>query len=225
MIYLGIDACPKGWVAISITDGGVSEGVVVNELDELADVFSDAAAIAIDIPLGIPERDPRAADLAAKESLGPRQNSVFLTPIRAALDATSYSQANEISRKVTGKGMSRQSYALAPKILEAERWSGNAPAPVWEVHPEVSFTVLTGAPCAASKKTWLGMQERLAALQGAELDPGSLGEDGRHAAVDDVLDATVAAWSARRIAHGEGISLPDPPEVDPVTGQPIAIWV
>ena len=41
--------------------------------------------------------------------------------------------------------------------------------------------------------------------------------------IDDVLDAAAAAWSARRIAAGEAISLPAHPPVD-TRGRPIAIW-
>jgi predicted RNase H-like nuclease len=37
--------------------------------------------------------------------------------------------------------------------------------------------------------------------------------DSHAAAIDDVLDAAVAAWSARRFAKGEATSMPDPPEV------------
>jgi predicted RNase H-like nuclease len=50
-----------------------------------------------------------------------------------------------------------------------------------------------------------------------------LGVAGR-AAVDDVLDAAAAAWSARRVVMDEAISLPDPPEVFS-DGLPAAIWV
>ena len=51
--------------------------------------------------------------------------------------------------------------------------------------------------------------------------PDALGEVGTVAA-DDILDAAVAAWSAGRIAAGEAVSLPSPPELD--DGRPIAIW-
>jgi predicted RNase H-like nuclease len=53
--------------------------------------------------------------------------------------------------------------------------------------------------------------------------PADIGPAGLRAAVDDVLDATVAAWSAKRIASGIARSLPDPPERD-AEGQPVAIW-
>jgi predicted RNase H-like nuclease len=44
------------------------------------------------------------------------------------------------------------------------------------------------------------------------------------AAVDDVLDAAVVAWSGRRVLSGQADSLPDPPEVFS-DGWPSAIWV
>jgi predicted RNase H-like nuclease len=50
------------------------------------------------------------------------------------------------------------------------------------------------------------------------------GEAGRHAAVDDVLDAGAAAWTAARVADGAATPLPDPPVVYS-DGWPTAIWV
>jgi predicted RNase H-like nuclease len=44
----------------------------------------------------------------------------------------------------------------------------------------------------------------------------------RIAPIDDVLDAAAAAWSANRIAKGEAVSLPDPPESK--DGLQVAIW-
>ena len=51
----------------------------------------------------------------------------------------------------------------------------------------------------------------------------NLAARARRAAVDDMLDAAVAAWSAARIVRGEARSLPDPPEVD-LSGRRVAIW-
>jgi predicted RNase H-like nuclease len=91
---------------------------------------------------------------------------------------------------------------------------------VWEVHPELSFTVLLGQPPSASKKTWAGMR----ALEAVGIRLDDLGEAGVAAAVDDVVDAAVAAWSCRRLVNGDAVSFPDPPEDDPETGRVIAIW-
>jgi predicted RNase H-like nuclease len=42
--------------------------------------------------------------------------------------------------------------------------------------------------------------------------------------MEDILDATVACWSAIRLAGGYGRSLPDAVPRD-ITGLPMAIWV
>lgn len=56
--------------------------------------------------------------------------------------------------------------------------------------------------------------------------PDHLG-NAKAAGTDDVLDAAAAAWSAKRIATGTAVSLPDPPEPD-INGKEncrrVAIW-
>ncbi|MPY99280.1 MAG: DUF429 domain-containing protein [Actinophytocola sp.] len=49
------------------------------------------------------------------------------------------------------------------------------------------------------------------------------GEAGRHAAVDDVLDAGAAAWTAARVATGTAMPLPNPP-VEYADGWHAASW-
>jgi predicted RNase H-like nuclease len=92
------------------------------------------------------------------------------------------------------------------------------------VHPEVSFAILLGAPPSAPKKSWAGMSERRVALEHAGLSLHQIGGDAAvRAAVDDTLDAAVAAWSARRIFLGQAVTLPDQPPTGP-DGRPVAIW-
>lgn len=119
---------------------------------------------------------------------------MFLTPVREALAAPDHRIANERSRELTGAGISIQSFALKPKLLDVDRWVRHTAYRVVEVHPEVSFAQLAGAPLVASKRTWSGAarRRRLLADAGITLD-GELGEAGRRAGVDDVLDAAVAA--------------------------------
>ena len=102
---------------------------------------------------------------------------------------------------------------------------------MYEVHPEVSFHALAGRPLAASKRQWNGQMERRALLAGVGIRiPDALGEAGT-VAVDDILDAAAAAWSAGRIASGGGGLTPIaararrrwPPDRDDA-GRPIAIW-
>ena len=109
---------------------------------------------------------------------------------------------------------------------EPTRASGGGPSasapPVWEVHPEVSFSLLAGGHLPA-KNSWNGatLRRRLLHDAGVVL-PDDLPAAGQ-AKVDDVLDAAVVAWSCRRLLRGAGRSWPDPPELGP-DGWPIAIW-
>jgi predicted RNase H-like nuclease len=88
----------------------------------------------------------------------------------------------------------------------------------------VSFAVLAGAYMTYDKRSWAGATVRRALLAAAGIEiAGELGELGRQAAVDDVLDAAAAAWSAARYQAGEAMCFPDPPEVFS-DGCPSAIW-
>lgn len=149
---------------------------------------------------------------------------MFVTPVREALAAPDHRTAGERSRELTGAGISIQSFALKPKLLEVDRWVRDARQRVVEVHPEVSFAELAGAPLADSKRTWAGAERRRRLLADAGVTlSGELGEAGRRAGVDDMLDAAVAAWTARRVATGAAVARPDPPEVFS-DGWPCAIW-
>jgi predicted RNase H-like nuclease len=117
--------------------------------------------------------------------------------------------------------LSRQAWALVPKIVEAATIA-KSDARVFEVHPEVSFRELAGECLAWSKKSWNGLllRRRLLAEAGVALPDGISEVAG--AVADDVVDAAVAAWSARRIATGTARSFPDPPEKS--DGRRVAIW-
>lgn len=223
MSVVGVDACKGGWVAVELGDGK-PRGVFGQTLDEVGGQIPDARGFAVDMPIGLHADRSRQADVQARALLGPRRNSVFPAPVREALFASTHAEATRASQRLTGKGLSQQAYALRRKILEAEEWSARVEEAVWEVHPEVSFTILLGEPARAPKTTWAGFWQRWHALAGAGIDLGQLeGSHGR-AGVDDVLDAAAAAWSAQRLIRGDGRPIPDPPELTE-TGRAVAIWV
>jgi predicted RNase H-like nuclease len=224
MRVVGIDGCRKGWVGIVIDDGGL-EPLFAPRVADLVAEAGEVAGVAIDIPIGLPEHGVREADRAARERLGRLASSVFVTPVRAALMAAPYREALAVAVRLTGSGISQQAYRLREKIFEVERWLPASPAPVWEVHPEVSFAVANGAPLGYSKHTWAGEQERrlILARQGLAME-GLLLPAGRHAGADDVLDAAIAAWSARRLVAGSGQSLPAQLRELTRGGRPMAIW-
>jgi predicted RNase H-like nuclease len=224
VVAVGADACKSGWITVVVGDAGVLAVHYLPGIASLPVIVPDASVVAIDIPIGLPVSGRREADLAARSLLGARRNSVFFTPIRAAVEAASHADATATSVRLTGLGLSRQSFALAPKLLEVDTWIRQAPCPVYEVHPEVSFAILLGAPASAPKKSWAGMSERRRALELAGLSLDEVdGEAADRAAVDDMLDAAVAAWSAWRIVRRQALTIPDPAPVGP-DGRPVAIW-
>ncbi len=210
MDVLGVDACGKqGWIGIRLVDGAYAGSLVGVRLDGLIERVAGVAVIGVDMPLGLVEKGWRAADLEARMLLGVRRSSVFLVAPRAAWQESDYAAAGERCAELAGARLSRQAWALAPKLREARAcWLGDQR--VHEVHPEVSFRALAGgAPLAYGKKTWRGqhVRRRLLAAAGVVL-PDELGEADRVPA-DDVLDAAAAAWSAHRIALGVAGRIPD----------------
>ena len=113
-------------------------------------------------------------------------------------------------------------WALRKKILEVDAHMSDSR--IHEVHPEVCFQLLAGASLRHSKKTWGGHEERRVLLESAGIVvPAELGNANR-AGVDDVLDAAVAAWTARRLARGEAKSFPEGATQRDRSGRVIVIW-
>lgn len=222
-----MDACKAGWVGVVLDDGAAAVHVArtVAALVAAVEMDGDLAVVGIDIPIGLPDTGRRQADLLAYKLIGPRRASVFMTPVRAALEAGSHAAAVEVNRARAGEGVSVQTYGLRSKILEVDVWARGAGRRVVEVHPEVSFAWLAGSPLPDGKRTWAGAHDRRRLLAGAGIQiSDDLGAAGRQAAVDDVLDAGAAAWTAARVAQGAATPLPDPPVVYS-DGWPTAIWV
>jgi predicted RNase H-like nuclease len=211
----GVDACRRGWVAVSLAaDVTVTVGPLLDAL-----LATDAAVVGIDMPLGLLETGWREADRAARGLLGARRSSVFAIPPRAVWAEASYRTANLRCRELTGQGFSAQAWGLRAKLLEANRYRETCGHPLYEVHPELAFAAMAGAPLAASKHTAPGRdaRRRLLARAGLEI-PAAIPA----ALVGDVLDAAAVAWSARRIAAGQAITVPPVPQRD-AQGREIAI--
>jgi predicted RNase H-like nuclease len=76
-----------------------------------------------------------------------------------------------------------------------------------EVHPELAFSAMAGAPLAHSKHTAAGRDLRRALLSQAGI--ALTADSARLAPVTDVMDAAAVAWSAWRIAVGQAVVIPD----------------
>lgn len=219
---VGVDGIPSGWVGVELADAAFASARAFTRFSDLLEEYPDAVVVAVDIPIGLPETGPREADVAAKFFLKPRQASVFLVPPRAVLEAPSYDDALQRRAQLGRPGISQQAYALRQKILEVDELARPGDR-IYEIHPEVSFQAMKGAPLSHGKKSWNGFAERRRLLNAAGIelphDPLELAD----ASVDDVLDAAAAAWSARRICLGQAKTLPEHEVVDE-RGRRIAIW-
>ena len=226
MRVTGVDACRRGWVAVSM-DGPERAGVAasfrvgaVRVHETLAGLLDgdEAAVVGIDMPLGLLESGWREADRAARGLLGPRRSSVFAIPPRAVWEQASYQAASQRCRELTGQGLSIQAWGLRARLLEADSCRGSCPHPLYEVHPELAFRAMAGAPLEHSKHTPQGRELRreLLSRAGIALPPTP------RAPVTDTLDAAAVAWSAWRIATGRAAVIPDRPQRDD-QGLPISI--
>jgi predicted RNase H-like nuclease len=192
--------------------------VTVDVFSSAAALFADAAefaVLAIDIPIGLSASEPRAVDRAARQFIGPRRSSVFPAPVRAALNATEYADACDLSRNACGKALSKQAFAILPKIREVDHTLRSMPwlqSRVYEVHPEVCFRLLNAAPLDAPKKSADGFALRLALVETVFPHAFTLVRrevSRRIATDDDVADALVALWTAHRISRGTAVTFPE----------------
>lgn len=218
---MGLDGCKAGWVGVLLDTAGRAMPRVrlFASLSEALDAPGNPAIITIDMPIGFeaaPSGAGRECERLARKILKGRASSVFSSPLRAALAATSHSEAMALNRAAGGPGLSAQSFNLFAKMREADALMTPALCDhVFETHPETGFAVLAGAAMTHNKKTAQGRAERLAVLERAgitrqALDPHPFAK--KDCAPDDVLDAAMCALSALRILRGEAVSLPaDPP--------------
>lgn len=222
---MGADGCPGGWICVSIAAGG-DWSVSLIATDAIATVAASATMVFIDIPVGLvnSHREQRACDHEARRVLGrPRGSSVFPVPAREVLQAGSYEEALAINRRLTGRGISKQSWLITPKIRVVDELLQATPGlhrVLRESHPEVCFWALNGAqPMRHNKKTADGRKERMGVLRrlfpavDAVFAEASERYRRSEVAVDDIIDALVLAVSAW-LGVGRYLTLPHNPPVD-----------
>lgn len=232
---IGADGCRKGWCAVFIDDSGESAAVartVVLSIDDL--VASDGDLICLDIPIGLLNGPgKRACDVEARSLLKrPRASSVFPSPSRPALQfkgQNQYQAASDGNLRVAGKRLSKQTFCIMPKVAEVDsRMTPRLQARMKEVHPEVCFWALNGRrPMARSKKHPDGLNERWDVLRGVlpslPQRPRLPVEIQGECALDDFVDALVAAYTSLCIRRDAAARIPRQPPAD-ASGLQMEMW-
>lgn len=222
----GVDGCRAGWFYVAIEPCGAIRWGVVPMLADLVGSAGDLDRIFVDIPIGLPDGgEGRTCDREARRRLGRRGRSVFPAPVRAVLGIDTYEDTNRTSRLAAGKGTTKQTFAIAPKVQEVDTLLRRCPKArrlVREVHPEVCFWAFAGeTPMRFPKKAKAkaGFRERAAVLSSLRSStPDDISEIAREfrrkdVAWDDITDAFVAAATASQPLERLR-SLPAAPESD-----------
>ena len=204
----GVDGCRGGWVAAVWSAGGVEWRALPLAFADLLAGLADCGTVAVDVPIGLPASGYRRCDLDAKAALGAGRSSVFLVPPRPVLEAPDYVEACRTGRALHGKAISKQTWFIGGRILDAtdtvaeRRAAGDAAGRVVEAHPELSFLAMAGRPLRP-KRSAPGLAERMVVLAEHFGDvPALVAAAPQAANPDDALDALACAWTARRAAAG-----------------------
>jgi len=226
-MYVGVDGCPNGWIAVKYTTDGFDGAQFHADIIDLWEKCRDADRILIDIPIRLrtASSEPRRCDTAARSVLSPdRHHSVFPTPTRAAAHEETYEAAKATQERLTDGSLNRQSWGIAPKIAAVDAFLRDHPTArgtVRECHPGVCFWAFAGRPMQYSKTAspkqayWV----RMAVLRTVEPDvydqtwaAASEGLDDS-VSTDDLVDAFAVALTARG-ASGGLRTLPAEPAFD-----------
>lgn len=225
MRVAGIDGTKAGWVVVAQDEHGLSAFAA----ESISDAFlrlADAAFVAIDMPIGFLDaaaKGGRVCEQLARAAMPGRASCVFSSPTRAALSAGDYPEASAINRlsSPAGLGLSKQSFALFAKMREVDDFlTPERQKVLFEVHPELSFTRLAEAAGVmgrlATKHEFDGLSSRVDLLARVGMDPRGLlkARATLKAKSDDILDATVACWTASRRAAGMAMRYPAAPARD-----------
>jgi len=219
----GIDGCKAGWILFSLDEDKLYK--IIRTEDELREELETYDRVFIDMPIGLEDEVyTRECDALLRKKLGPDYAaSVFSPPIRPALNAPSYVEANMQSYEYTEKKLTIQSWNITPKIKILDDFLTANPElrdKVLESHPELLFMNLNRGKIFQKKNTKKGLRHRLDLIKVHEPIAADffrdIKEEFRRNEVeeDDIVDAMVLALAAN-LSVEKGIkTLPENPPTD-----------
>jgi len=208
MTIAGVDGTKGGWLA-AIRSG---PEIVLSFHRSFEEVLQRPGLelILVDVPIGLPDRGSRGADLVARQLLQARRSSVFPAPIRPMLAASSWEEACEIRCAIEGKRCSKQTFAIMDKIAEVDGLlTPSEQDRVAEAHPEVSFTRANGMTPMQERKTSSGGRgQRIGLLEASFPGVRALIASQPRGVWLDCTDALICLWTAERLRDGRAMRLP-----------------
>ena len=217
---IGIDGCRAGWIVTKILDNQALSFQIIHDLNDEYLKNNTLSHIGIDIPLGLSPNGKRIAEIEARFLLKKRACTIFSPPTINALKANNYIEACEINFKECGKRISKQSWNLFPKIIEAQKFLENnlvKKLKVFEIHPELSFMAMNNMNLVLeSKKTIIGKKIRIKLIK--RFFPSFSFElvrkkyNKNEVLDDDILDSISVVWSTQRIVDNIAQFVPKEPE-------------
>ena len=219
----GIDGCRAGWLLITF-DKEPAYNVLRTD-EDLEKALEEYDRVFIDMPIGLEDDQyTRECDSLLRKKLGAEYaSSVFSPPIRPALHAPSYVEANMQSYEFTEKKLTIQAWNITPKIRTLDQLLIQNPPwreKVLESHPEILFMTLNGGMIYQKKNTKKGVRHRLDLVSSHKPVAADffreIKEEYRRNEVeeDDIVDAMALALGALQ-SFEKGIkTLPENPEKD-----------
>jgi predicted RNase H-like nuclease len=220
----GIDGCMAGWLLITFDDDKPAYHVLESE-KEFEESLREYDRIFIDMPIGLEDDQyTRECDRLLREKLGGEYaSSVFSPPIRPALHAPSYAEANMQSYEFTEKKLTVQAWNITPKIRLLDRILQQQPSlaeGIFESHPELLFMNLNGGMIYQKKNTKKGLRHRLDLVSQHEPVAADffrdIKEEYRRNQVeeDDIVDSMALALAAKLSAEKGIKTMPESPPTD-----------
>ncbi|WP_455212768.1 DUF429 domain-containing protein, partial [Kaarinaea lacus] len=201
-VYMGVDGCRGGWLAIQLTETGDWIVELAQSDHALAALIECTQLTLIDIPIGLLDSGgpQRECDRLARKALTmPRAASVFSVPCRPAVYANTYSQASKLNHQLLGKKLSKQTWNITAKIRQIDellKTKVHLRSKLRECHPELCFWAFNNKiSMQHNKKLKAGREERMQVLMRFYpkaqhiLDYSIEKFRRKQVAIDDIIDA------------------------------------
>ena len=219
----GIDGCKAGWILTTFDEN--PEYRIIESNEDFINALHEFDRVFIDMPIGLEDEVyTRECDRELRKVLGAEYApSVFSPPIRPALHAPSYVEANMQSYEYTEKKLTVQAWNITPKIRLLDQVLSEHQElreSVLESHPELIFMNLNGGMIYQKKNTKKGLRHRLGLIVDREEIADDffrdIKEEFRRNQVDedDIVDSMALALAAKRSVEKGIKTIPQNPPVD-----------